>query len=129
MCQSRFLNPLITKHLKGMQFELRKPFVYVVKFEPYETVNVPVGFVTDLASIPKIFWSIIGGPNGRYGKASVIHDWLYFKQTYSRRKSDLIFYEAMRELKVNFVKRWLIYHAVRVGAWIPWGRHKRSLNK
>lgn len=37
---------------------------------------VPKGFVTDFASVPEILQGLIP-PTGRYGKAAVIHDYLY----------------------------------------------------
>ncbi len=124
----RFPNPLITEHLEGRRFELKEPFLYIVNFKPCEVVSVPAGFITDLASIPKFFWALVGSPNGRYGKAAVIHDYLYFKQIYSRQKSDRIFYEAMQSLQVPFWRRWSMYHSVRTFAWIPWNRHKKRLD-
>jgi hypothetical protein len=37
-------------------------------------VEVPVGFVTDLASVPPLFRAIVK-PYGRHGQAAVMHDW------------------------------------------------------
>jgi uncharacterized protein DUF1353 len=38
------------------------------------TWRVPSGVQVDGASIPQVFWSIIGGPfEGRYRNASIIH--------------------------------------------------------
>ncbi len=128
MKKNRFPNPLITKHLDGRRYELQEIFVYVLSFDPYLTVDVPVGFTTDLASIPSLFWPVIGAPNGRYGRAAVIHDYCYYKNLFPRKKCDLIFYQAMQELRVPFIKRWLMYHAVRTFAWAAWKRH-RSKNK
>lgn len=34
------------------------------------------GFVTDLASVPRPFWSILP-PFGHYDRAAIIHDFLY----------------------------------------------------
>ena len=93
-----------------------------------EAIYVPEGFLTDGASIPKLFWSIIGGVLGRYGAAAVLHDFLYVKGIYSRRRSDKIFLEAMAVLKVSWWKRKLMYYAVRVGAFIPWRRYRAKDN-
>jgi hypothetical protein len=42
-------------------------------------VTVPAGFVTDFASIPRPFWSIL--PTwGKYGPPAVVHDFLYWDQ-------------------------------------------------
>ncbi|EOK4349625.1 DUF1353 domain-containing protein [Escherichia coli] len=36
-------------------------------------ISVPVGYVTDLASVPRILWSVFP-PHGRYAKATIIHN-------------------------------------------------------
>lgn len=79
-------------------------------------IEVPEGFVTDGASIPRIFWSILG-PFGSYLKAAVIHDYLYSANntTFTRKQADLIFKEAMFNDGVPWYKRDPIYMAVRVG--------------
>jgi len=58
--------------------------------------EVPVGTVTDGASIPQPFWSIIGSPfSGKYRLAAVIHD--YYCATKYRKWKDThdAFYETM----------------------------------
>ncbi len=39
-------------------------------------IDVPEGFVTDFASIPRVFWSILP-PHGAAMPASVVHDYYY----------------------------------------------------
>ena len=43
----------------------------------FQRVDVPIGFVTDLASIPRIFWSILR-PDGAYTYPAIVHDYLYW---------------------------------------------------
>lgn len=43
--------------------------------QAFKMVNVPEGFVTDLASVPRAFWEIMR-PEGRYAYAAVVHDYL-----------------------------------------------------
>ncbi len=38
-------------------------------------IEVPKGFVTDFASIPRALWVILH-PTGRYGSAAIIHDYI-----------------------------------------------------
>lgn len=53
---------------------------------------VPKGFISDGASIPKIFWSLIAPCiDGRSIRAAVIHDWLYHTGILSRADADKIF--------------------------------------
>jgi hypothetical protein len=73
---------------------------------------VPAGFVTDLASIPRVLWSLLP-PHGRYAKAAIIHDWLYATGIGGREYADDVFLEAMEVLGVSPWKRKTMYWAVR----------------
>lgn len=89
-----------------------------VRFEiDGEIVNVPVGFKTDFKSTPRIFWSIVP-PFGLGSVAAVIHDWLYndevYKQSYTRKEADEIFYWLMRYYGVGKLKASLMYYMVRL---------------
>lgn len=86
-----------------------------------DIIVVPKGFVTDFASVPKIFWNILP-PFGKYTKAAVIHDYLYFTKMFSREDSDGIFLRIMEELEVSWVKRKTIYRAVRMFGWTVWDK-------
>ncbi len=118
-----------TKELKGTfinfnRFQLDATFEYYTE-DGEDTIIVPAGFISDGASIPRIFWTIIGSPwSGKYGRAAVIHDYLYYKQIFTRKKSDLIFLEGMKVLGVSWWKRHLMYRAVRMASWIPWNKYK-----
>lgn len=91
-------------------------------------ITVPRGFVTDLASIPRIAWPLIG-PSGMHAQAAVLHDWLYRSWThnFTRREADAIFRDAMEDSGVNAVRKLILWFGVRlpVGAWI-WHRNKKS---
>ena len=126
---SSFTLPLVVTPLDdGRRWELVKPFEYHVGSEDSnEVIKVPKGFITDFASIPRIFWSIIGNPWGQYGKAAVIHDYLYHTQIYTRSRSDRIFLEAMQVLGVSWWRRRTMWFAVRIGAGWIWKRHKKEI--
>ena len=76
--------------------------------------TVPAGFTTDFASIPRLFWSIVGHPAGQYAQAAVLHDWLYRTKAVPRAEADRIFREAMEVLEVPAWQRWIMWSAVRV---------------
>lgn len=78
---------------------------------------VPAGFETDFASVPRLFWTVIGHPAGRYAQAAVLHDWLYSTQAVSRARADALFREAMAVLGVPAWQRWTMWAGVRVGGW------------
>ncbi len=82
-------------------------------------VTVPPGFVTDLTTIPRVFWSVLS-PHARYAYPAIIHDYLYWFQTCMREQADAVFKMAMEDLSVRSEKILIIYDAVRLageGAW------------
>jgi hypothetical protein len=93
--------------------------------EAYEAVSVPAGFVTDFASIPRIFWSLLP-TDGTYAYAAVIHDYLYWRQGRSREESDLILKFAMQDFHVSATTVNSIYTAVKLGGSRAW-RSNREL--
>ena len=87
---------------------------------PYTlTVKAPRGLFTDLSSVPKALWQIVG-PIGRHLEASIVHDYLYMAWTDYRAKAsrrdwdfaDELFLVGMKVSKVPVFQRKLIYAAV-----------------
>lgn len=89
--------------------------------EPNEgvPVTVPEGFVSDLASIPQAFWSILP-KTARHAYAAIVHDYLYWTQTTKRHEADLIFKIAMQDLKVPTATLETLYNAVYYGGQSAW---------
>ena len=85
----------------------------------YEPVIVPKGFVTDFASIPRLFWSALR-PDGEYAYAAVVHDYLYWSQARPRDEADHIFKMAMEDFKISTLTVETMYRAVRVGGASSW---------
>lgn len=79
-------------------------------------VTIKDGLLTDGASIPKIFWSIIGCPlNGKYVGSALIHDGLYGSHKLSKQMSDKLFLDMMKHNGVGKIRRTLMYLAVKFG--------------
>lgn len=76
-------------------------------------VDVPKGFVTDLASIPSYLWPIMT-KTGRYGNAAIYHDWLYVEQCCDRATADRVFDRALKDMGVDDATRQIMWAAVRV---------------
>jgi hypothetical protein len=76
-------------------------------------VDVPRGFVTDLASVPSYMWAILQR-TGRYGNAAIYHDWLYWERTCPREVADRVFDRAMHDMGVDPVTRNAMWAGVRV---------------
>lgn len=118
---SQFTEKLIVS-LKpdGSHWELEAPFEYYTEiFGHKKYITVPKGFLTDFASIPKVFHSFIKDKD-KYNKAAVVHDWLYNCKIYDRKTADKIFLEAMAILGIHPIKRYIFYYAVRLFGWIRW---------
>jgi hypothetical protein len=82
-----------------------------------EAIVVPSRYVTDFASIPWFArWFI--PPFGRHSIAAVLHDWLYTVGQPGRRDyADQVLWEALLELKVHRLQRWVVHTVVRI-----WGQ-------
>jgi hypothetical protein len=127
---SSFTDPLIvTPNDDETSWTLVSPFRYwITELHKGDVLTLPVGFKTDFASIPRIFWNILS-PYGRYGKIAVVHDYLYrnggfvnvaeFDQPvvmkkFERAECDQIFLDGMEYLGVNWITRKLMYRMVRI---------------
>ncbi len=127
---SRFTEPLVvTPRPDGRTWIVLSDFGYEVgKVGSGDVINVPIGFHTDFASIPRPLWVIF--PRwGKYGNAAVIHDWLYWDQPRSREAADDILLKAMGDLKVSPWQKYPIYWAVRLGGWWAWWRNPSKRNR
>ena len=132
-----FLSLLELEYLDGARWRIMAEFDYCLgKPDGPERVEIPSGFFTDFASIPRLFWNIFP-PTGSYGKAAVVHDWLYQHQTVvrhqptsyrfvNRGEADRIFLEAMTVLSVGWWTRHIIYFGVRAGGWSAWNAYRGS---
>ncbi|MEY4386602.1 MAG: hypothetical protein RLY20_1885 [Verrucomicrobiota bacterium] len=111
---SSFTTPLLIEFLDGRNYRLLAGFDYLTDIAQLGCIHVPAGFLTDFASIPRGLWNLLP-PTGKYGKAAVIHDYLYRCCPHLDRKvCDQVLLEAMEVLGVSWLTRKLIYRAVRV---------------
>lgn len=111
---SSFLTPLALEYLDGRRWRLLLGFVYETDLGKLGAIRIPAGFETDFASVPRFFWRLFP-PTGRYGKATVIHDYLYrCCPDVPRAICDQVFLEGMTVLGVNWFTRYAMYRAVRM---------------
>jgi hypothetical protein len=92
-------------------------------------IIIPKGFNTNFASTPRIIWSILPPWDSRYGKPAILHDYLYYSNLYTKRESDLIFFEAMKNQNVSKWKRYSMYYAVKFFGFICWNKHRKMEKK
>lgn len=96
---------------KTREMKLLEPFAF--KGPDCKVWPVPKGAIVDGASIPKIFWSVIGGPfEGRYRDASVVHDYYCKVQSEPSDEVHEMFYNAMLANGVDSIKAGLMFYAV-----------------
>lgn len=87
-------------------------------------LRVPIGTLTDFASIPKFLRGFIDDNEGAIKDAAVVHDYLYSVQsskTYpeiDRAGADFVLFEAMKDLNAPLWKRRTVYWAVRLFGWL-----------
>lgn len=99
---------------------LEDDLVYPLIDNAYEIIKIKSGFITDLASIPRIFWNIYPPYDPSYRSAAIIHDGLYGSHMFDRKRCDDILFQAMKQLGCSFYKRNLIYYNVRMFGGTAW---------
>ena len=113
--------PEESKILRKDHWRVESPFRYYLG-DKYSNswVYVPEGYLTDGASVPRIFWGLIP-PWGIYGQAAVVHDYLceFLSITVdgdplsiTRKRADEIFLEAMTVLEVPAYLKYPMFYAV-----------------
>jgi hypothetical protein len=90
----------------------------------FAPVEVPAGFVTDFASVPRFFWSVLR-PDGEYTYPAIIHDYLYWVQSRPREVADSILLLAMEDFRINERTRMLIYQSVRDFGYSAWNENAK----
>ena len=88
------------------------------------TFTVPKGFVTDLASIPRVFWSLLR-PDGNYAYAAILHDFLYWTQSRPREVADDIIRRSMLDFHVDPKTVAVIYEGVSLGGQSSWDENTK----
>jgi hypothetical protein len=78
-------------------------------------IEAPAGFITDLASTPRLLWTGFS-PSDEYLPAAIPHDWLYSREnhTITRRQADDLMLELMHHLGIPWPRRHAVHTAVRL---------------
>lgn len=141
---SSFREPLdVRVRDDGKHYEVLDTFTYYLDSNKEALLKVEKGFITDFASVPRVFWSIYP-PFGRYTKCAVLHDRLcvaflnkelwnnvavdkdklpvVLQNRFVRRyEADKLFLDSMKAIKVNAFTRFVLYASVRVYAIFKYG--------
>jgi hypothetical protein len=91
---------------------------------------IPAGYIFDGASIPRIFWTLIGSPfQPDFWAAALAHDWLYLTHLVGRKIADDVIYQILRQSGVNTFKAHVIWAAVRGCAAWAWDNGTEDLTE
>ena len=96
---------VILQPLKDHKLKVRNPFVF-------KNIKIPEGFITDGASVPRIFWAIFPPNRTDYLPCAIVHDFLCDKGDY--KKADRCFLNCLRQLAVGKLTTYIMYCAVRL---------------
>lgn len=117
-----FKSPLVLQALDAPgEWVLTRPLLW----EGKRKIEVPAGFVTDLASIPAPLRGLLN-VNGKSRRAAVLHDWLYCSQLGTRAEADATLREALQAEGVT-IACWVYWLGVRIGGWRYYGHRKDGL--
>jgi hypothetical protein len=119
----KFINRLTIVAIDDETWKLLAPLNYrSVLLEG--VVEVPINFVTDFSSVPRIpfVFDLLGD---MAHEPAVVHDWLYYAGIHSRYISDKVMLEAMEAIDIAWRKRWQIYVGVRMGGSFAWNKHRK----
>ena len=114
--------------LNGKDVMILEPFEVIIDGE---SVVVPAGFVSDLASVPIPFRALF--PRfGPWNASAIVHDFLYVKgeifgRPITQRFADLVFLRMMRaNPRVGRHRAYPMYIGVRLGGYWIWRRNRRN---
>lgn len=90
--------PLLSPFGDGTQWVVWEDIYFIVELndKTKTTIRVPRGFVTDLASTPPEVWRWYP-PFGKYLTASILHDYLYWRQICKQEEADKILAQTMKD--------------------------------
>jgi hypothetical protein len=115
----RFESDLITVDAGKGKHVLHADFLARVFFDggEEEWIRVPMGFVTDFASVPRLpgAYLLFGG---RANKSAVLHDFLYVERR-DREFADAVFLCAMKNEEPAW-RRFAMWLGVRLGGWVAY---------
>ena len=119
----------VVNRLSGrvFQWELCEPMSYRLSdVDDCEVANVPPGFRTDFASVPRPFWSWIA-PWGRHGRAAIIHDFLYQLGAVTNPGAGTLRRPSKREVNRLFRQAMIVLDGVILGRSTFWSRFPRPV--
>lgn len=76
--------------------------------------TIPKGYKWDGASIPRIFWALVGSPfQPKFMRASLIHDFLFHRTDVNAKCTDITFFKVLKHDSVSELLARTMYCFVR----------------
>lgn len=113
------VGPVVELLPDGTNVAVTEPFTY---YDSYGNAwSVPVGTISDGASIPRPLWSTLGAPlTGKYRAAALIHDFIYRSQSATRDVADQVLLDAMHACGVEDVLARTIFEGVHLAGGVSY---------
>lgn len=119
MPQNNLIFPLVLAYHPEIKGGRKWEVMHEIRYEMYfkgsgEWVVIPLGYMSDLASVPFPF-SMLFPKSGKWNHAAVVHDYLceHCQDRFSQHDIDLAFKDIMKLVGVNSFKRTIAYRAVK----------------
>lgn len=109
----------------GLIRTMESDLTYFTKIVQAQLILVPIGFDTDLGSIPQ-FLQAIFPKDGEALFAYILHDYLYYTGLFTRSESDDMLREAMKSLNVSWWRIVAVRNGLRIGGWRAWNKHRKA---
>lgn len=138
---------ILEEHTEENEWIVHEPLKYMTRIGSVSyMLVVPLGFITDLASIPTMLQVLpTFKVNGKSRKPAVLHDFFYSSGglvrlarisdghhvsiQFKREEVDKLFHEALLSCGLPGVSARAMYLGVRSGGWKYWDRRKSGLNQ
>jgi len=111
----------ITPHMDS-KFKTCHIHTVIIDGTPF---TIERGFITDLASIPRLLWPIVSPLRSSTVTPSILHDYLYYKpHGKSRQLIDDIYYASLLANGLSKGSAYRYYAAVRLFGWMHFNKRK-----
>jgi len=82
---------------------------------------IPAGYFYNGASIPRVFWIVVGAPfEPQFWAAALAHDWIYLTHILGRVIADEVIFQLCIQAEVELWRARCIWAAVRSCGQVPW---------
>lgn len=111
------INPLHYRH-----YTLTPPLPNGYQPRASQLIVVPAGYLSDLASVPRLARRLVDANHPTTRRPAVLHDYIYTDQTqrFTKGQADRIFYDCLLEEGTAKPLAWLMWKAVQLGGRGNW---------